>query len=60
MVKIRDWERLPRNQKLIEPQTRKEIIKRFELWFYDEIETFKEKINFKNIENYYGVKITKI
>jgi len=43
-----------------QPQTRKEIIKRFELWFYDEIETFKEKINFKNIENYYGVKITKI
>ena len=43
-----------------QPQTRKEIIKRFELWFDDEVESFKQKINFKNIEKYFQVKITKL
>ena len=42
------------------PQTREEILKRFNMWFDEEIESFKGKINFKNIENYYGVKITKL
>jgi len=42
------------------PQTREEILKRFKMWFDEEIESFKGKINFKNIENYYGVKITKL
>ena len=42
------------------PQTREEILKRFKMWFDEEIESFKGKINFKNTENYYGVKITKL
>ena len=47
-----------------QPQTREEILERFKMWFdeeYDDgIDSFKGKINFKNIENYYGVKITKL
>jgi len=39
------------------PQTREEILKRFKMWFDEEIESFKGKINFKNIQEYYQVKI---
>ena len=33
---------------------------RFKMWFDEEIESFKGKINFKNIQEYYQVKIIKL
>jgi hypothetical protein len=43
-----------------QPQTKKGILERFKMWFDEEIESFKGKINFKNIQEYYQVKIIKL